>query len=259
MSDRLIYGVGPVRELVSARPRAIAVLYLARERAEARGKDPVASLADVARAAGITVELKPLRELDRLAPAGARHQGAVAVTGAFRYADLDDLVGLAAGAPPLVVALDGVQDPHNLGAIVRSAYLFGACGVVIPEHRAAEVTPAVTKASAGATELVAIARVPNLVRALERLKEQGLWACAVAAAPAARPIASLDLRGPLAVVIGAEGEGVRPLVARTCDLHAVIPMAASGVGSLNASVAAGVALYEIARQRTPPAAPSATS
>lgn len=249
MSERFVYGAGPVRELVTAKPRAIIVLYLARERAEARGKDPVASLADVARAAGVTVELRPLRELDRIAPAGARHQGALAVTGAFRYADLDGVIAAAAGAPPLVVALDGIQDPHNLGAIVRSAYLFGASGLIFAEHRAAEITPTATKASAGATELLPIARVPNLVRALDELKERGLWACAVAASPAAKPIASLDLRGPLALVIGAEGEGVRSLVARTCDLHAVIPMAADGVGSLNASVAAGVALYEVARQR----------
>lgn len=247
MSDRLVFGVGPVRELVAARPRAITVLYAARERAEARGKDPVAGLVDTARAAGVTVELKPLRELDRIAPAGSRHQGVVAVTGAFAYADLDALV--RPGTPPLVVLLDGIQDPHNLGAIVRSAYLFGATGVVIPEHRASEVTGTVTKASAGATELLPIARVPNLVRALEELKQAGLWACAVAASPTAQPIGSLDLRGPLALVIGAEGEGVRPLVARTCDLHAVIPMHAAGVGSLNASVAAGVALYEVARQR----------
>ena len=246
----MVYGVGPVRELVNARPRAITVLYAARERAEARGADPIAGLVDVARASGVTVELRPLRELDKLAPAGARHQGAIAITGAFRYADLDELVAAAAGRPPLVVVLDGVQDPHNLGAIVRSAYLFGACGVVIPEHRAAEITPTATKASAGATELVAIARVPNIVRALEQLKEAGLWTCAVAAATNAKPIASLDLRGPLALVVGAEGDGVRPLVARTCDLHAIIPMAAAGVGSLNASVAAGVALYEVARQRT---------
>lgn len=249
MSARAIFGVGPVRELVTARPRAVTVLYAARERAEARGKDPVAGLVDAARAAGVTVELRPLRELDALAPAGARHQGVVALTGAFRYAELDELVAAAGDRPPLVVLLDGVQDPHNLGAIVRSAYVLGASGVVIPEHRAAEITATATKSSAGATELLAIARLPNLVRALEELKERGLWACAVAAAPGARPIGELDLRGPLALVVGAEGEGVRPLVARTCDLHAVIPMAAAGVGSLNASVAAGIALYEVARQR----------
>ncbi|MEZ4402050.1 MAG: 23S rRNA (guanosine(2251)-2'-O)-methyltransferase RlmB [Kofleriaceae bacterium] len=249
MSQRLVYGVGPVRELVAARPRAITVLYAARERALAKGKDPIAGLVEAARAAGVTVELKPLRELDAIAPREARHQGAIAVTGEFRYADLDALMVGAAGAPPLVVVLDGVQDPHNLGAIVRSAYLFGASGVVIPEHRAAEVTSTATKASAGATELLPIAKVANVVRALEALKAAGVWTCAVAAVPGARPIGTLDLAGPLALVVGAEGEGVRPLVAKTCDLHAIIPMAAAGVGSLNASVAAGVALYEVARQR----------
>ncbi|MBK9031764.1 MAG: 23S rRNA (guanosine(2251)-2'-O)-methyltransferase RlmB [Myxococcales bacterium] len=248
MTDRLVYGVGPVRELVAARPRAITVLYAARERAEAKGKDPVVGVVDSARHQHVQVELRPLRELDKLAPAGARHQGVIAVTGEFRYAELEALCA-PGPTPPLVVVLDGLQDPHNLGAIVRSAYLFGATGVVIPEHRATEVTATATKASAGATELIGIARVPNLVRALEQLKAAGLWACAVAAVPEARPIASLDLRGPLALVVGAEGEGVRPLVARTCDLHALIPMAATGVGSLNASVAAGVALYEVARQR----------
>ncbi len=246
MTERLVFGVGPVRELVTARPRDITVLYAARERAEARGKDPLVAVVDAARAAGVTVELKPLRELDRMAPADARHQGAIAVTGGFRYATLD---ALAAAPSPLVVVLDGIQDPHNLGAIVRSAYLFGATGVIIPEHRATEVTGTVTKSSAGATELIPIARVPNLVRALEELKAAGLWSCAVATAPTAQPIGALDLRGPLALVVGAEGEGVRPLVARTCDLHAVIPMIGTGVGSLNASVAAGVALYEVARQR----------
>lgn len=251
---RFVYGVGPVRELVAARARTITVLYAARERATARGKDPVAGLVDTARAAGVAVELKSLRELDALVPAEARHQGVIAVTGAYAYAELEALHA-PGPRPPLVVLLDGIQDPHNLGAIVRSAYVLGATGVVIPEHRASEVTGTATKASAGATELLPIARVPNLVRALEELKQAGLWACAVAATPTARPIASLDLRGPLALVIGAEGEGVRPLVARTCDLHAVIPMAETGVGSLNASVAAGIALYEVARQRAAITAP----
>ncbi len=249
MSARRVHGVGPVRELVRARPRSIRVLFVAAERADARGKDPVAELVAAAAAAGVAIERRTLRGLDALCEPGSRHQGVVAVTGELAYASLDDLVAAAGGAPPLVVVLDGVQDPHNLGAIVRSAHVLGAHGVVIPEHRAAAVTPAVTKASAGATELVAIARVPNVVRALEELKAAGLWSCAVAAAPGARPIAQLDLRGPLAVVLGAEGSGVRPLVARTCDLHAVIPMAGDGVGSLNVSVAAGIALYEIARQR----------
>jgi 23S rRNA (guanosine2251-2'-O)-methyltransferase len=248
-SVRRIHGVGPVRELLHARPRAIRVLFVARERAEARGKDPVAELAAAAAAAGVTVERRALRELDALCDAGARHQGVVAATGELTYVDVDAIVAAAGDRPALVVVLDGVQDPHNLGAIVRSAHVLGAHGVIIPEHRAAAVTATTTKASAGATELVPIAQVKNLVRALEELKAAGVWTCAVAASPQARPIAALELTGPLALVLGSEGEGVRPLVARTCDLHAVIPMAGAGVGSLNVSVAAGIALYEVARQR----------
>lgn len=244
--SRRLYGVGPVDELVRSRPRSIRVLYAAANRAHAKGKDPVAALVAAASAAGVQVELRDARALDDMCEPGARHQGVVAVAGDFTYAALEAL--LAADAPLLVV-LDGVQDPHNLGAIIRSAYVLGAHGLVIPEHRAAAITPVVTKASAGATELLSIVQAKNLVRTLEELKQAGVWTCAVAASPSARPIATLNLTGSLALVLGAEGEGVRPLVAKTCDLHAVIPMAAPGVGSLNVSVAAGIALYEVARQR----------
>lgn len=246
---RRIHGVGPVRELVRSKPKAIRVLYVAAERADARGKDPVAALVAEAAANAIMIERRTLRDLDSLCEPGERHQGVVAITGDFRYVDLDELLAAAADTPPLIVVLDGVQDPHNLGAIVRSAYVLGAHGVVIPEHRAAAVTPVATKASAGATELLPIAQATNIVRALEQLKAAGVWTCAVAAVPGARPITQLDLSGPLALVVGAEGEGLRPLVAKTCDLHAIIPMAAAGVGSLNVSVATGIALYEVARQR----------
>lgn len=244
--SRRLYGVGPVDELVRNRPRSIRVLYAAANRAQAKGKDPVASLVAAASAAGVQVELREARALDDMCDPGARHQGVIAVTGDFSYASLDRIV---AGDQALVVVLDGVQDPHNLGAIIRSAYVLGASGVVIPEHRAAAITPVVTKSSAGATELLPIVQARNVVRTLEELKEAGVWTCAVAATPTARPIASLDLTGPLALVLGAEGEGVRTLVAKTCDLHAVIPMGAAGVGSLNVSVAAGIALYEVTRQR----------
>jgi 23S rRNA (guanosine2251-2'-O)-methyltransferase len=246
---RQVYGVGPVRELVRA-GKPVALIYAAADRAQSRAKDPVAELVVAAQAAGIAVELRSPRELDALVDQpDARHQGVIALTGELRYADVGEILAAAGDAPPLVVVLDGVTDPHNLGAIVRSAYVLGAHGVIIPEHRAAAVTAVVTKASAGATELLPIAQVGNLVRALEELKAAGVWTCAVASAPSARPLAALDLVGPLALVLGAEGTGVRPLVARTCDLHAVIPMAQAGVGSLNVSVAAGVALYEVARQR----------
>jgi 23S rRNA (guanosine2251-2'-O)-methyltransferase len=250
MAHRRIYGVGPVRELVHARAGRIEVLYVEPGRASKRG-DAVGELVAAARAAGVSVEERSRAELDRMAEADARHQGVIAITGAFAYAELDDLVAAAAarGEPALVVALDGVQDPHNLGAIIRSAYVMGAHGVVIPEHRAAAVTPVVTKASAGATELLPLSVVTNLSRALGELKEAGLWAAAVASSPEATPIDQLDATGPLVLVLGAEGSGVRPLVAKSCDFHVEIPMGASGVGSLNVSVAAGIALYEVARQR----------
>jgi 23S rRNA (guanosine2251-2'-O)-methyltransferase len=250
MAKRCIYGVGPVRELVKARAGRIEVVYVEPGRASKRG-DAVGELVQEARAAGIAVEERSRQELDRMAEADARHQGVIAITGAFAYAELDDIVAAAAarGEPALVVALDGVQDPHNLGAVIRSAYVMGAHGVVIPEHRAAAVTPVVTKASAGATELLPLAVVTNLARAIGELKEAGLWAAAVASAPDATPIDQLDATGPMVLVLGAEGTGVRLLVSKSCDFHVEIPMASPGVGSLNVSVAAGMALYEVTRQR----------
>jgi 23S rRNA (guanosine2251-2'-O)-methyltransferase len=247
--SRRVYGIGPVRELVRARAGRIEVLYVEPGRASKRG-DPVAELALEARTAGIPIEERTRAELDRMVEADGRHQGIMAVTGAFAYAALDDLVAAAAkkNEPALVVALDGVQDPHNLGAIIRSSYVLGAHGVVIPEHRSAAVTPVVTKASAGATELLPLAVVTNLARAIAELKEAGLWAAAVASGPGARPLAELDAKGPTLLVLGAEGSGVRPLVARACDFHVEIPMAGAGVGSLNVSVAAGIALYLLARR-----------
>jgi 23S rRNA (guanosine2251-2'-O)-methyltransferase len=248
--SRRVYGVGPVRELVRARAKSIVVLYVDPGRAD-KHDDPVAQVVREARAAGVAIEPKPRAALDAMSDADARHQGVIAVAGELAYADLDDMVAAAAarGEPALIVALDGVQDPHNLGAILRSAYLLGAHGVLVPEHRAAHVTAAVTKASAGASELVPIAQVKNLVRALGELKDAGLWLAAVHDDPAAKPIAQLDGTLPLALVLGGEGQGVRTLVARTCDFHAVIPMSGRGVGSFNVSVAAAIALYEVGRQR----------
>jgi 23S rRNA (guanosine2251-2'-O)-methyltransferase len=245
---RHVYGVGPVRELLRARPRAVQALLVEAGRAL---KDPVASIVAAARDAQIRVEDRRREELDKLAGADARHQGVIAVTGDARYADLDEMIEAAAarGEPPLVVVLDGVQDPQNLGAVVRSAYVLGAHGVVVPEHRAVHVTPAVTKASAGATELLPIAIVKNLARALDELKQAGLWTCAIDAAPGARPIEELDGTMPLALVLGAEGSGLRDLTTKRCDFHAVIPMAKDGVGSLNVSVAAAIAIHEVMRAR----------
>jgi 23S rRNA (guanosine2251-2'-O)-methyltransferase len=249
--ERLVFGAGPVRELILRRPAAVRAVWVDPHRAGRTTSDPVAAIVTAARAAGIRIEDRDRAALDRAAGEGGRHQGVIAWLGAYAYADVDDLVAAAgaAGEPALVVALDGVEDPRNLGAILRSAYLLGAHGAIIPEHRAAGVTPAVAKASAGASELLPIAQVPNLVRALDQLRELGLWRVAVHDAPGAQPIDTIDGALPLCLVLGAEGTGVRPLVAARCDFHAVIPMARAAVGSFNVSVAASLALYEVRRQR----------
>ncbi|HEX3474421.1 MAG TPA: 23S rRNA (guanosine(2251)-2'-O)-methyltransferase RlmB [Kofleriaceae bacterium] len=251
--ERVVYGVGPVRELIARRSAAVRAVWVDPHRAGRTTSDPVAAIVVAARAAGIRVEDRDRRALDHTAGPDARHQGVVAWLGPFAYAELSDLVPApgAPGGPALLVALDGVEDPRNLGAILRSAYLLGAHGVIVPEHRAAAVTAAAAKASAGASELVAVAQVGNLVRALDELRALGLWRVAVDAAPGAQPIETLDGALPLCLVLGAEGTGVRPLVARSCDFHAVIPMAdgRDAVGSFNVAVAAALVLYEIRRQR----------
>jgi 23S rRNA (guanosine2251-2'-O)-methyltransferase len=243
--DRVIYGAGPVREVIARRPTSVRVVWVDPQRAGRSARDPVADIVVAARNAAIRVEDRDRAQLDK-ATGDEVHQGVVAWLGAYEYADLDELL---VESPALVVALDGVADPRNLGAILRSAYLLGAGGVIIPEHRAASVTPVVAKASAGASELVPIANVGNLVRALGELRERGLWRVAVHAVDGAQPIDAIDGKLPLCLVLGGEGGGVRPLVAKSCDFHAIIPMARTAVGSFNVSVAAAIALYEIRRQR----------
>lgn len=247
-SDRSIYGAGPVREVIERKPKSVRAVWVDPKRADRSTSDPVAGIVIAARNAGIKLEDRDRRELDRVAGEGARHQGVVAWLAPFQYAELESLT--SGPGPALIVALDGVEDPRNVGAILRSAYLLGADGVIIPEHRAAQVTSIVAKASAGASELLPIAQVGNLVRALEELREAGLWRVAVHATEAAQPIDQIDARLPLCLVLGAEGSGVRPLVAKNCDFHAIIPMARTAVGSFNVSVAASLALYEVRRQRT---------
>src|SRR5512138_3701148 len=190
---RIVYGTNPVRELLRAGGAQVSELWLAD--AGTRG-GAFAELERLARAAGAKVRAAPRPRLDRLAGTD-RHQGVVAVVADYRYADVDELLAAAAasGRPPLLVVLDGVEDPQNLGAIVRSAHALGAHGVVIPKDRAAAVTPAVAKASAGAIERSPVARVTNVAKALEALKEKGVWSVALAA-DAERPLSELDLRGP---------------------------------------------------------------
>lgn len=240
-SDRIVFGAGPVRELLARRPQSILELKVSKD----------GPLTQQASSAGVRVTRASRADLDRLAGPGATHQGIVAVAGPYEYADIEDFeaVWLERDEPALVVLLDGVTDPHNVGAIIRSAYLCGAHGVVLPRDRAASIGAVATKASAGATEHLAIAQVTNLARAVDTLKEAGLWFAAVHASSDAVAPWQLDATGPLGLVLGSEGKGIRKLVAKQCDHAIEIPMRGSGVGSFNVSVAAGIALYEISRQR----------
>jgi 23S rRNA (guanosine2251-2'-O)-methyltransferase len=234
--------VTPTRELVYGR-RAVRELY--------RGPRDVIEVWATERAAaqitwlesGPRAQVKPERVLSEAA--GTRdHQGVVAWAEPFRYADAYEL---AAGEKPLLVCLDQVTDPQNLGAVVRSADGAGATGVILPAHGSARVTPAVSRASAGAVEHLPVAVVPNLARYLSDIKGDDLWTYA-ADSEGSLGMWSADLTGGVALVLGAEGKGVRPLVRRTCDAVISIPLAGK-VGSLNVSVAAALLLYEARRQR----------
>jgi 23S rRNA (guanosine2251-2'-O)-methyltransferase len=242
---RVIYGVNPVAELLRGGGEELAELWLA----EGARAPHVAELEARARELGARVKHAPRQKLDRLAGVD-RHQGVVAVLeGAFRYAEVAELLEVArqAGEPPLLVILDGVEDPQHLGATIRSAVAFGAHGVVIPRDRAVGVTSVVVKASAGVIARCRVARVVNVSRTIEQLKESGVWSVALAA-DGDRELGQLDLKGPTALVLGSEGEGIRPLVRRSCDHGGRIGMVGQ-VESLSVSAAASVALYEAARQR----------
>jgi 23S rRNA (guanosine2251-2'-O)-methyltransferase len=241
---RTVHGVNPVRELLRAAGDAPSEIWVV----EGAERQRLAEILRLARERGARVREAPRQKLDRLA-GDSHHQGVVAVVGDYRYREVEDILAVARarGEPALVVVLDGIEDPHNLGAIIRSAHALGGHGVVIPQDRAVGVTSVAAKASAGAVEHCPVARVVNISKSLEMLKDAGVWAVALAGEGEA-PISSMDLRGPTALVVGSEGKGVRPLVRKTCDHVASIPMAGE-VGSLNASAAASIALYEAVRQR----------
>lgn len=185
--------------------------------------------------------------LDRLSKTG-HHQGVVANATAYDYAEVEDILNAARekGEPPFVFILDGIEDPHNLGAIIRTANLAGAHGVIIPKRRAVGLTATVAKTSAGALNYTPVAKVTNLSATIEELKKEGLWF--VCADMGGETMYNLNLTGPIGLVIGNEGEGVSRLVKEKCDYVASIPMKGN-IDSLNASVAAGVLAYEIVRQR----------
>lgn len=188
------------------------------------------------------------RKLDQMSLTHA-HQGIIAQTAAHAYASVEDMLALAEsrGEPPLLVICDELSDPHNLGAILRSAECAGAHGVIIPKRRSAGLTPVVAKASAGALEYIPVARVPNIPRVLQELQSRGVWVYGTAA-DGDRELYDADLQGPAAIVIGNEGTGMGRLVRQSCDVLVRIPMRGR-ISSLNASAAAAVLLYEAVRQR----------
>ena len=185
--------------------------------------------------------------LDQMSETG-KHQGAIAYVAAYDYATVDDILERARekDEQPFIIVLDNIEDPHNLGAIIRTANLAGAHGVIISKHRAAGLTATVAKASAGAINYTPVAKVTNIAKTIEKLKDQGLWF--VCADMGGTRMYDLDLKGPIGLVIGNEGEGVSRLVKEKCDFIASVPMFGD-IDSLNASVATGVLAYEIVRQR----------
>jgi 23S rRNA (guanosine2251-2'-O)-methyltransferase len=240
-----VYGIHAVRAVLEKQPARVAQIWLQTGRNDARMDE----LAKLAADRGVKLEKRSARELDQRAD-GERHQGAIAqlnVGGTLGEGALDEILEQA-GPKPLVLVLDGVQDPHNLGACLRTADAAGVTCVVVPRDRAAGLSATVRKVASGAAETMPLVQVVNLSRTLKWLKERGLWLVGTDD-QAETSLHAADLAGPIAVVMGAEGDGMRRLTREHCDLLVSIPMAGA-VESLNVSVAAGVVLYEAVRQRT---------
>jgi len=241
----LIYGRNAIYECLRAQRRDVFKLLVAEG---AQEKGALAQSLQLAASSGkhIPIQRVPRTQLDRVSEG---HQGVVAEVSGYPYVVLDDILGRLT-AQPLLLVLDCVQDPQNLGTLLRSAEAVGVEGVVIAKDRAAEITPAVVNASSGATEHLQIAQVTNIARALQKLKEFDIWVIGLDASPApgAQDYDTVDLRGPLAIVVGSEGQGIRRLVRETCDILVKLPMRGA-VSSLNAAVAGSIVLYETLRQR----------
>jgi 23S rRNA (guanosine2251-2'-O)-methyltransferase len=243
VSDERVWGRNPVLALLrSGGRRADEVAVLA----GARG--PLSEVVALARKAGVKVSYRTREQLTAIAGT-TDHQGVVARVAAADYSDLEDLLAIPGRRRqiPFFLALDQVQDPRNFGALLRTADAFGVHGVVVPKHHAVGLTDAAARTAMGAVEYVAVARETNLVSALEKLKQSGIWIYGSTVEGGVAPW-SADLTGPLCLVLGSEGEGLRPLVARTCDVLVSVPMR-GGVGSLNVAAAGAALCYEVARQR----------
>jgi 23S rRNA (guanosine2251-2'-O)-methyltransferase len=247
-NQELLYGVNPLLEALRAGDRIPAEIVVA----EGARDERLRELIELARTRNVTVKRVPRASIDR-AIGNTHHQGVMARVAAARYADVDDLVSsiatrVGSESEPLVVVLDGVEDPRNLGAILRTAECAGVDGVFVPERRAAGLTDAVAKAAAGAVEHVPVARATNLSRLIEELKERNVWVIGTVA-DASMSYTEWDWTRPSAVVLGGEGAGLHRLVSEHCDVLVSIPVRGK-IQSLNVSVAAGIVLYEALRQRS---------
>src|SRR5215204_5975072 len=246
-ADNVVYGPNAVLEALRAGKRQIETITIL----ESARRDRLKSLLDLAREKGVPVHRVPRLDLDRTL-GDVRHQGVIARVAAARYADADELLDqfetkIGTGDPPLVLGLDGVEDPRNMGSILRTAECAGVHGVFIAERRAVGLTSVVAKVAAGALEYVPVARVTNLVRLIDQMKERNIWVVG-AAAEAKQSYVDWDWRLPAAVFLGNEGYGLHRLVREHCDTLVRIPVSGR-LESLNVSVAAGVLLYEAKRQR----------
>jgi 23S rRNA (guanosine2251-2'-O)-methyltransferase len=239
---QIIFGIHAVEEALAARGRGFDYVAVVPGRGDAR----IQKIAQLCREAGVPLRSIPRDQLTRLAKT-ANHQGVVAVTAEKKYEDVADLLAHKRVQYAFILLLDGIEDPHNLGAIIRTAEGAGADGIVIPERRAVGVTPTVVKASAGASEHLPIARVTNLGRALEDLKSRNIWTVGLDER-GSQLYDQLDYKMDCALVLGAEGHGLHEQVRKKCDFLVSIPMLGK-VPSLNVSVAAAIVMYEVARQR----------
>ena len=243
MKEEIIYGLNPVLEALRGTRRAFE-LFVAGTSSDRR----LEKLLKLAAEKGVPVRQREKKDLARLC-ASEHHQGVALKVEPFAYAELADVLALIkkSAAPGLLLILDCIQDPHNLGALIRSAACAGAHGVIIPKDRAVGVTATVEKSSAGAIETIPLVQITNVAQTIDELKEAGFW---IYGADGASPLSiySQNLTGPTALIIGGEGEGIRPLVKKNCDVLVSIPLQGR-INSLNASVAGGVLLFEAVRQR----------
>jgi 23S rRNA (guanosine2251-2'-O)-methyltransferase len=238
----ILYGINPVMEALRAHAEKIERVCIERGQKNPR----IQEIVDQAKQKHVRISFEDKSWLDRKSE-GSRHQGVLCYAAELSIYETEDIVA-EAKSPGLIVILDGIEDPHNLGAIIRSAEGAGADGVFLPQHRSTGLTGSVVKSSAGAAAHVKIARIRNVAQSLEALKKSGFWIVGLAA-EAAQPVWEIDLTVPVALVMGNEGSGLHRLVKEKCDFLASLPIRGS-VGSYNVSVAAGIALYEVLRQRT---------